>query len=165
MEDVLFSKLGTIADYSNQKGLLVRDSEIKSVTSLKSFVSKNKITLVVYKVAEGKHLDQMIRQRVATICYGAEFHSKKDHGHQSNSGLDKPLVELMKQKNIVYGFSMTCINNAMNRSEFRKIIPRVAQNVMLLRKYGCEYVVMSGKKVFSSIERKRFLQAFTSKSL
>jgi hypothetical protein len=144
MDDVLFSELGTLASCENKKGLLIRDSEIKSVSSLKQFVSKNKISLVVYKVAEGKHLEQMIRQRVATICYGAEFHSNKDHGHQANSGLDKPLVELMKQKEITYGFCFSDITAAMNSSGRRKIIPRIHQNLMLLRKYACKSTIFSG---------------------
>jgi hypothetical protein len=165
MEDVLFSELGTLESCENRKGLLIRDSEIKSVSSLKQFIAKNNISLIVYKVAEGKHLEQMIRQRVPTVCYGAEFHSGNDHGHQANSGLDKPLVELMKKKGCTYGFSITCLTNAMNTSKFRLIIPRVAQNLMLVTKYDCDYVVMSGKKESSLDERKRFLQAFTSKSL
>jgi len=165
MEDVLFSDLGNVTSCENKKGLLVKDLEISSDSKLRTFIAQQKITFIVYKIEEGIHFEQLIRQRIPTIVYGAEFHSKNDHGHQSNSGLDKPLVELMKQKGVVYGFCISDIKTALNTSKYRTIIPRIHQNIMLLEKYSCPYKVFSGERVVPAHEREQFLRAFTTKYL
>jgi hypothetical protein len=165
MEDILFADVGTRTDYNSEEYVLVQDSEISSMQKLIAELRKLNNPKVLYSVEEGKYLEELIRRRVPVLIFGAEFHAKKDHGHQANSGLDKPLVELMKQKEIMYGFCMSKITKALNSSQARKIIPRIAQNHMLLKKYGCPFFVFSGNISASAVDRKFFLKAFTSKSL
>jgi ribonuclease P/MRP protein subunit RPP1 len=109
----------------------------------KAFDLRSKGILTFVQCSE---MDRQVLERgSADVLFNAESTQPKDYMHQRGSGLNHVMCGLAQKKNVAVGFSFSAVLDA-KASQRSRLIGRIAQNIVLCRKYNVKTVIASFAK-------------------
>lgn len=123
-----------------EKGKIL--SELQKQTKVKLYagllISKNTSKPgITFAKAE----QQNIENKNLKFLYDFEEQEEKDSFHYRRSGANQVLCELMKEKEKIFVFDMEKI--ILNSREREKLLGRMIQNLMLVKKYKLQSIICS----------------------
>jgi len=111
-------------------GVLAGNKDMNKIKDKKVFVA----------VKSSNNDRDVIEKSKANIIFSFEDNTRKDFIHQRASGLNHILCKLVKENNVMIGFSLNLILNAENKA---KVIGRMAQNIKLCNKFKVKTIIAS----------------------
>jgi len=84
------------------------------------------------KILENKDVDMIV---------GLEMHSRRDYMKQRDSGLNEVLCRLARANGVKVGVEIDKINK-LSKIQKARVLARVAQNIRLCKKDGCDTVLL-----------------------
>jgi hypothetical protein len=127
----------TLKDDFNKETLV--NGYIIDQTSCKKNFSGLKL-LDASKITDDNQLKDAISN--SKLIFNLELRLVQDMSRQSNSGLDDGIIQIIKSKEITYGFCVEEILLQINSGSLR-IISRIKQNLLLLKKAKVHYIFFS----------------------
>lgn len=103
--------------------------------------------------------------RLASDCWevdmigSPERHNERDFMHQMNSGIDYVIARACAEKGIAIEFRFANVLGSRGRKR-AQVLARMAQNVRICRKAGCDMVITSGSRDNHGLRAPRDLIAF-----
>lgn len=112
----------------------------ENIKQLKSKLNKAQ-GFVIVDVNDEKILRAIINDRKVRVLINVENSSHKDFMHARNSGLNQVLCKILKERNIIVGFSFDSVYNK-DGMERAILLGRMMQNVNLCRKFKVKMAVV-----------------------
>ena len=137
-----YKKLFFCYEKSNkQEGLDLTNNEIGvKIGTIVSNSQNNKPGFFIYKV--NNQIRTVIERGAINLIYSQEELEKKDKQHFRLSGLNNIVCKILKEKDIIVGFSFNSILKTIGRKR-AVILGRMQQNLILCRKYNVKMFIGS----------------------
>lgn len=125
--------------YPDKKQFYNKPSKIPITNALHTTPNKLQRGKTQYTICQGS---REAIERGATLVYGFEEQSRKEHTHYRRSGLNQVLCKIATQKNVSIAFPFAAILNKRNEHQAQHL-GRIAQNIAFCQKYNTPMKIAS----------------------
>ena len=141
-----FSKEFEFFSFSRDSSL--HEKELKACFALNK--KKKKPLVISSQYVVGRNVLEKV---VPYLICNTEYHTKGDHGHQVNSGLDLPSFYLLKKQGSYFAVDCSRLLTTLSKSPTSPVLSRIKQNLVLAKKAKVPVLFISGSKKISSSKR------------